>query len=83
MKQPTPVLGEVYPVPFATVSGTVIVNCVMLDTRTVYGRVEWKVAPRDGDRWCWMQEKSIISGAGGLVHSGSQKRNAKLKAAKN
>ena len=73
-------VSKAHLIPFATVGGVITVNCMVLDTRTVYGRVEWKVAPIDGDGTTWVTEKAISDGTGARVDAAAQKRNVKRKA---
>ncbi len=53
-------VGQVHAIPFnMSKENAVTVNCVVLDTRLVYGRSEVKVAPRDGDGSFWCTEDTV------------------------
>ena len=53
-------VGQVHAVPFnMSKENTLTVNCVVLDTRLVYGRNEVKIAPRDGGGSAWVTEDTV------------------------
>lgn len=70
-------VGEVYPVPFRMSSTTITVNCLVLETRSVYGRVEWKMAPVEGDGAYWAREDSILGTGSQVVSEKEQQRSAR------
>ncbi len=39
---------------------TVKVSCVVLDTRLAYGRIEYKVAPVEGEGAIWITEATVL-----------------------
>ena len=60
-------VGRVYGVPFHMSKSTLTINCVVLDTRTVYGRDEVKIAPVDGDGAAWVTEDTLTGGGAGAT----------------
>ena len=55
-------VGQVRLIPFPVNKNHIRFNCVILDTRQSYGRVEFKVAPVDGaNDTVWLTEDTILS----------------------
>ena len=68
-KQQQVAVGQVIPVPIKMTNDVVIkVDCVILETRKVFGRIEWLVAPVQGDGQTWVRDESITTGKGAHSH---------------
>ena len=52
-------VGQVRAIPFHMSKDTLVFNCVILDTRLVYGRHEVKIAPVDGEGAAWVTEDTV------------------------
>jgi hypothetical protein len=68
-------IGDTVEVPFHLSSVTLWVPCVVLDTRTHFGRVEWELSPVGGRGDAWITEDKIISGTGPSMYSKQWQEN--------
>lgn len=55
-------VGQVREVPFRLSTADVIVDCLVADTRQVYGRTEWQITPVSGRGSAWVSEKGPMAG---------------------
>lgn len=52
-------VGGTVPVPFRLHSAVLTVDCVVVETRQVYGRTEWLVVPVQGHGQAWVRDDSL------------------------
>lgn len=63
-KNETYEIGDTIAVPLHLSAGTLTVNCVVVDKRTVYGRSDIQVSPVDGEGAAWVRLDRIEDGTG-------------------
>lgn len=59
-------VGRMVDVPFRLASNMVVVRCRVIDRRSVFGRMEWKIAPISGRGEAWVQERSFSDDSPGV-----------------
>jgi len=64
-------VGQVRLVPLRLSTNTLMVPCLVADTRAIFGRTEFQVTPVSGEGYAWVQEVNL--GEGGAVMVNNEK----------
>lgn len=59
-QQDAPTEGQTRMIPIGLSSGTILVECLLVERRVVFGRVEWLVTPVSGEGAAWITEDTIL-----------------------
>lgn len=57
-------VGQVREIPIPMARDTLWVECLIADSRKVFGRTEYQIAPVSGSGLTWVQENGILSQIG-------------------
>lgn len=56
-------IGQLRLVPFRLSTQTLEVECLITDTRTIFGRTEWQITPVKGEGSAWVREDGLLVGS--------------------